>query len=346
MEQSAEERRRRFIPTRVGNTARGVNGFVSPAVHPHACGEHFSIQLSEILGLGSSPRVWGTQPQIHVVAAFARFIPTRVGNTLQVGGRQLQKTVHPHACGEHVSLRPNVSILYGSSPRVWGTPPRNRFSPAQERFIPTRVGNTDCSAIKRRFRAVHPHACGEHAVIEDKASGTGGSSPRVWGTHAKNTPRNMRTRFIPTRVGNTMGFYPFRQPDDGSSPRVWGTLRDLQITGQELRFIPTRVGNTLSTAAPDSPCAVHPHACGEHTPKLASCTMESGSSPRVWGTRAGTARRLCGVRFIPTRVGNTPCQVPQPIPTPVHPHACGEHELMEWGPEGVKRFIPTRVGNT
>ena len=71
-----------------------------------------------------------------------------------------------------------------------------------------------------------------------------GSSPRVWGTRQPYAPRSVRSRFIPTRVGNTharsstawhrpvhphaCGEHTFAEGgidnQDGSSPRVWGTL--------------------------------------------------------------------------------------------------------------------------
>ena len=72
------------------------------------------------------------------------------------------------------------------------------------------------------------------------------------------------------------------------------------------------------------------------------------------------------IRFIPTRVGNTPAAMRGGARQSVHPHASGEHfkhgfervagcgsSPREWGtPSGYvrpgpsRRFIPTRVGNT
>ncbi len=51
---------------------------------------------------------------------------------------------------------------------------------------------------------VHPHARGEHLVVDAVDGGHVGSSPRSWGT-----PRHRRRdagdkRFIPTLVGNTL----------------------------------------------------------------------------------------------------------------------------------------------
>ena len=132
----------RFIPTRVGNTfPRHARGGRWP-VHPHACGEYSISLRSWLLGSGSSPRVWGIHMSAFGEFVFERFIPTRVGNTVNVA-----------------VIMPGCS---GSSPRVWGIPDVGRHLNAFRRFIPTRVGNTPW--VKREIprRAVHPHACGEY----------------------------------------------------------------------------------------------------------------------------------------------------------------------------------------
>ena len=152
----------------------------------------------------------------------------------------------------------------------------------------------------------------------------------------------------------------------GSSPRGWGTLQAIPERGPSARFIPTRVGNTTAGHGRSLTPPVHPHAGGEHVPLRADIFSLSGSSPRGWGTRPSTSPQALHCRFIPTRVGNTPCGPTRWPNTPVHPHAGGEHVSAErcatsargssprgWGtlPQsgGIDhgwRFIPTRVGNT
>ncbi len=51
----------RFIPTYVGNTRYTPGIQISPAVHPHVCGEHVKHSAHWNLNNGSSPRMWGTQ---------------------------------------------------------------------------------------------------------------------------------------------------------------------------------------------------------------------------------------------------------------------------------------------
>ena len=153
----------RFIPTRVGNMLPRGDWCARPAVHPHACGEH--------------------NQRIQIASCFHRFIPTRVGNIIgrcfngavpcgsspRVWGTCQKnasictsRSVHPHACGEHLRDTGAKRGVLGSSPRVWGTStPR---------------------CLSAMVRPVHPHACGEHHV-------------------GMNFVR-FAQRFIPTRVGN------------------------------------------------------------------------------------------------------------------------------------------------
>jgi len=71
----------RFIPTHVGNTHIASSAVLIAAVHPHACGEHFSDPLGFVHFSGSSPRMWGTLFFLGAFSVLARFIPTHVGNT-------------------------------------------------------------------------------------------------------------------------------------------------------------------------------------------------------------------------------------------------------------------------
>ena len=112
--------------------------------------------------------------------------------------------------------------------------------------------------------------------------------------------------------------------------------------------------------------SVHPHAGGEHSVVTRYLSDAGGSSPRGWGTLPDCCSGPGGLRFIPTRVGNTGCRDAACKDPTVHPHAGGEHKLMlaRWvyssgsSPRGWgtpvrsrelshdRRFIPTRVGNT
>ena len=148
--------------------------------------------------------------------------------------------------------------------------------------------------------------------------------------------------------------------------RVWGTPGGCLAEFARLRFIPTSVGNTSRWQAMMKRCPVHPHGCGEHAARIAAIRFSIGSSPRVWGTRMVNRRLLLRWRFIPTGVGNTCFYFRLIKSTAVHPHGCGEHQILVcihpdkigssprvWGTHPgtallsqAVRFIPTGEGNT
>jgi len=152
------------------------------------------------------------------------------------------------------------------------------------RFIPTCVGNIPDCHYKLLYSAVHPHVCGEHALISSALSAAVGSSPRVWGTCNHGIRRLSLHRFIPTCVGNIshnissirlltvhphvcgehMSTNPRGAGGGGSSPRVWGTSCWKCWRRPGRRFIPTCVGNILAHSSRSFWAAVHPHVCGEH----------------------------------------------------------------------------------
>ena len=248
------------------------------------------------------------------------------------------------------------------------------------------MGNTRATRSRWNGSPVHPHACGEHTSLNKTASWEPGSSPRLWGTLADADIPAPAIRFIPTPVGNTVlryrpvvGFsvHPHACGEhsgvsrklyaaNGSSPRLWGTLSFQGSPNREGRFIPTPVGNTSSLLRLAGHSSVHPHACGEHSPRATSVHSRPGSSPRLWGTLSPAVYIARVIRFIPTPVGNTQTQPVRASNNPVHPHACGEHRFdigrayehcgsspRLWGTllgggqgTGDNRFIPTPVGNT
>ena len=73
----------------------------NPSVHPHACGVHVSKLIKLI--------------------AYLRFIPTHVGYIDARAGICPATAVHPHACGVHLGAMSLERLLFGSSPRMWGT---------------------------------------------------------------------------------------------------------------------------------------------------------------------------------------------------------------------------------
>ena len=91
---------------------------------------------------------------------------------------------------------------------------------------------------------------------------------------------------------------------------------------------------------------VHPHGRGEHTVFQNRLVLETGSSPRAWGTQVKQRIRALEHRFIPTGVGNTQDGLREV-------EGVGGSSPRAWGTlrpsqkHGLSsRFIPTGVGNT
>ena len=187
----------------MGNTALRYGICRRPAVHPHACGEYSrTTRLRTCFG-GSSPRLWGIRDTQYHLSGVHRFIPTPVGNTLLAGYPRCPGLVHPHACGEYL-----INFIYnnqddGSSPRLWGILNDLLMSVLSDRFIPTPVGNTLALSEMASRQSVHPHACGEYAILPGATDRCLGSSPRLWGIRSRTSSRKALCRFIPTPVGNT-----------------------------------------------------------------------------------------------------------------------------------------------
>ncbi len=154
--------KRRFIPTRVGNTGFKNPGATVGTVHPHSRGEHHTTQMHTSTATGSSPLAWGTLSSLDMVFDYVRFIPTRVGNTSVRQQIQTNAPVHPHSRGEHCQIEQKVFDTNGSSPLAWGTPLLLKCLALLTRFIPTRVENTLHCFFFNKNNAVHPHSRGEH----------------------------------------------------------------------------------------------------------------------------------------------------------------------------------------
>ena len=145
----------------MGNSRFSLIIIISFAVHPHACGELYYQGIPSVAATGSSPRLWGTRETKAIDQQAVRFIPTPVGNSFTHSIQTMQIAVHPHACGELLYINRIRLLLFGSSPRLWGTPELCNVFSILPRFIPTPVGNSSLAQAGFPLPSVHPHACGE-----------------------------------------------------------------------------------------------------------------------------------------------------------------------------------------
>ena len=88
---------------------------------------------------------------------------------------------HPRACGE-LGERPIAKCdLFGSSPRMRGTPTDGAYKVGLNRIIPAHAGNSIGAAASMSPKADHPRACGELLWVWETRHQMTGSSPRMRG---------------------------------------------------------------------------------------------------------------------------------------------------------------------
>ncbi len=233
----------RFIPTYMGNAGGPSLRRHSGPVHPHVHGERLRIVDRVVLGIGSSPRTWGTRIFGRIAPTWWRFIPTYMGNASRSRLRSSRSTVHPHVHGERAASEAWIRSCDGSSPRTWGTLGSDFPEPELFRFIPTYMGNAPPHQPRDQLGPVHPHVHGERNLCDCLKNWVNGSSPRTWGTPPPDRAPTLGARFIPTYMGNAQPpplsstghtVHPHvhgeRTPvksitkhTTGSSPRTWGT---------------------------------------------------------------------------------------------------------------------------
>ncbi len=193
----------RFIPALAGNSFPLLHAHRVRSVHPRACGDQENVCIDGKSGIGSSPRLRGTDVHVLPWPALWRFIPALAGN------RDFQPLsseclpVHPRACGEQVECRENVTFPSGSSPRLRGTDFGQMYFMANIRFIPALAGNRRSLILRQTTAAVHPRACGEQPHIHYPHDTVFGSSPRLRGTVSEFVHFRTFYRFIPALAGNS-----------------------------------------------------------------------------------------------------------------------------------------------
>ncbi len=172
-----------------------------------------------------------------------------------------------------------------------------------------------------------------------------GSSPRVRGTRLHHPGSYTSLGIIPACAGNTyrtrrMGApardHPrvcgehnscglARQLCQGSSPRVRGTPLLIRNAFEWDGIIPACAGNTATTVRGVYQGRDHPRVCGEHFEPATFCSIQTGSSPRVRGTREDSQSLRSAGGIIPACAGNTTRSPPRYAQAWDHPRVCGEH---------------------
>ena len=247
---------------------RGQGAAERPAtpVHPRVCGELSSGANSPRGFHGSSPRVRGTLELVVPRDVLQRFIPACAGNSIPALITIIPTTVHPRVCGELAKAVAAGRAVFGSSPRVRGTRGRESATAAHIRFIPACAGNS-AAALRRAHETI-------------------GSSPRVRGTREGGGSPSAGRRFIPACAGNSENERLRADVKDGSSPRVRGT-RASPLSAPAMAAVHPRVCGELRAPCRRPPRARRfiPACAGNSKARRLRLASDSGSSPRVRGTR-------------------------------------------------------------
>ena len=208
-----------------------------------------------------------------------------------------------------------------------------------QRFIPTCVGRTRQPARPAPRPAVHPHMRGADNLVHGECPLSIGSSSRACGRCAHRPPgRQVPARFIPTRVGQTTAASLRTSTSQAS---VHPHIRGADCTSLAWSMITRMPGSSPHAHGADD-------AGGDKTP-----ARRSGGTVHTHARGSDLRFILVGspalLRFIPTRVGQTPAGRPS---VPHEAHRFIPTRVGQTGPRrrmvdaAVDRFIPTCVGRT
>ena len=206
----------------------------------------------------------GTPQQFQHGVRSGGIIPAYAGNTTAFLSADSPHWDHPRVCGEHATERCPSTDLWGSSPRMRGTPNGMRRNAIGCGIIPAYAGNTQHASPRLTYPGDHPRVCGEHFDVSGGVPWLTGSSPRMRGTLII-APRSLcRLGIIPAYAGNTTfrrppAFWRWDHPRvcgehftirfvttavTGSSPRMRGTPCRCRTVRRSSGIIPAYAGNT------------------------------------------------------------------------------------------------------
>ncbi len=234
--------------------------------------------------------------------------------------------------------------MAGSSPRVRGAEWNGLNVTVTFGIIPARAGSSSPCCAPTASSRDHPRACGEQLFLPLTYQGPAGSSPRVRGAGSALNLTENRLGIIPARAGSSLRAttaIPWRrdhpracgeQPPckssssqaPGSSPRVRGAGTSTNGGHVLAGIIPARAGSSCLCRRHHTRRRDHPRACGEQLRALNKQLYSQGSSPRVRGAAAQTARTCPALGIIPARAGSSLLFFWSHYALRDHPRACGE----------------------
>ena len=197
------KRRYRIIPAYAGSTLSTERAIVRPWDHPRVCGEHSRLFNPMQSLQGSSPRMRGAPPYLHLWGRPYRIIPAYAGSTTAPERPSWRCRDHPRVCGEHYTLVFLIQRMMGSSPRMRGAPASRALEIGLRRIIPAYAGSTQEGSPSPRSKRDHPRVCGEHHASRILGARGAGSSPRMRGARRVLIAKEHGGRIIPAYAGST-----------------------------------------------------------------------------------------------------------------------------------------------
>ena len=331
------------IPARAGEPHDRGGSRGRSRVYPRACGGASIGCCARRRRGGLSPRVRGSQRQVHEAARFAGSIPARAGEPGAREKLEAKLRVYPRACG---GAAPGSCRLWppeGLSPRVRGSRAGALDAVRPLRSIPARAGEPRRPRRRPGRRGVYPRACGGAALTAAESDIASGLSPRVRGSRNAEAARVRKLGSIPARAGEPSpapgrgaapAVYPRacggavsigRRPRraSGLSPRVRGSQRAQRADRDPAGSIPARAGEPEATKHDGPRRGVYPRACGGARRIGQDALLAYGLSPRVRGSRRARDPHEADHRSIPARAGEPRRPRRRPARRRVYPRACG-----------------------
>ena len=197
-------RRSGITPAYAGNTASCAARVYRPRDHPRVCGEHICAAVSTSSGIGSPPRMRGTQGAVDGLIERAGITPAYAGNTPSRRFCMPCKRDHPRVCGEHHNGETLPPMLKGSPPRMRGTRGCWCDGLARGGITPAYAGNTRLQRTTRMNGWDHPRVCGEHSSFMNNSQCVLGSPPHMRGTPRRHQHAPHAPGITPAYAGNTL----------------------------------------------------------------------------------------------------------------------------------------------
>ena len=355
----------RITPACAGNSMLEKKDTTYAKDHPRVCGEQGSPLHSLPPGMGSPPRVRGTDARPVTGLRDTGITPACAGNSQVPSQPPSPHEDHPRVCGEQTPDRSPVCGIPGSPPRVRGPVSVPPVYQKGGRITPACAGNSDASIAYDGGLEDHPRVCGEQLASKLLMVLFKGSPPRVRGTVCRRKQNGKHWRITPACAGNSpRSRKPVAARQDhprvcgeqrdrrtrpgwhyGSPPRVRGTGSGGFCTKSEQRITPACAGNRCRCWPGSPPRRDHPRVCGEQQTGCGAERQGGGSPPRVRGTGVDNSCSLICSRITPACAGNRRRTAPYCYPYKDHPRVCGE-QMSPWEKARENIGSPPRVRGT